>query len=84
MSQTKHAPKRKRSKKTLTVLSVAGASLVATASGAVAEMLLSSFPEGQLSINSSISVDAARRDAPFQIAAYGVVSGCASHVTSSW
>lgn len=40
MTQMKHAPKRKRSTKALTVLSVAGASLAATASGAAAGMLL--------------------------------------------
>jgi hypothetical protein len=40
MTQMKHAPKRKRATKALTVLSVAGASLAATASGAAAGMLL--------------------------------------------
>src|SRR6516162_3173470 len=39
MTQTKQAPKRKRSTKALTVLSVAGASLAATVCGAAAEML---------------------------------------------
>jgi hypothetical protein len=49
MSPAKHAPKKKRSGKALTVLSVAGISLAATASGSVAEMTpLGKTPAGPL------------------------------------